>query len=373
MRLPTGGVALMAVVSAGLGAGLVACFDLFHSTSGILSECQLDAQACDDDAAQVDAATDGGTDFSLFTPEQAVAHAQYACAWLGACETPLGSNAFGTCMFDALLAYDVGANPNRPVRGEAHALWDCLWQVQSCADVAHCVFPAAQPVCSSNGDYTGCDKANRDVRVECVDGGAAVGESCGLTGRTCASNGSVGACAGAGGGAGLACTTSECSGTQLHWCGEGGVDVGLDCASNGAGRCAGFRFPGDTNVDWIACLASSDAGCDASPSAQCSQGYETSCVSGVTEVLDCTELLQVLDPSLTTCVGGNLPQPFDWTSPCFVPDGGCTTDSCDGDGGVVGCARGAAYTVNCASQSLGPCAMVATNVGTAMNAACSPP
>lgn len=371
MRLRVWSAVSLAVAS----AGLVACFDLFHSTSGILTECQLDAQACDDGGARVDAATDAGTDFRTFTPDQAVANAQHACAWLGACETPLGSNAFGTCMFDALLAYDVGANPNHPVRGETHALWDCLWQVQSCADVARCVFPAAPPVCGSSGDYTACGnaggvQANASVRIECVDGGLAVGENCALMGRTCASNGASAICAGAAGDAGLACMYDDCTGTRLHRCGGGGVDLGIDCASNGSGQCAGF--PSDTNPAWVACVASGDAGCAASTTVQCSGGYATSCASGVTEVIDCTELLQVLDPTTTTCMPGPLPNPFDWTSPCVVADGGCTADSCDA-GSVVGCARGAPYTVNCASQGLGPCTMVATDVGTAMNAACTAP
>ncbi len=365
MRLPRRGVAVMAAVSAGLGASLVACFDLFHSTSGIVSECQLDAQACDDGAAP-----GIGTDFSTFTPVQAVANAQHACAWLGACETPLGGNAFGTCMFDALLAYDVSANPNHPVRGATHALWDCLWQVRSCDDVARCVFPGGPAVCQTTTDLATCGKANGDVVIECRDGGLAVGDNCAQTGQTCATTSSGPSCGG-GNVADGGCV-DECDGTHLHWCGEGGVDVGLDCASSGAERCGGFRYPGDTTVDWIACMASGDAGCDASPAAECNNGYSTACLSGTTEVLDCTELLQVFDTSLTTCVSGPLSRPFDWTSPCVVP-GGCTSDSCNGDNGVVGCARGATYTVDCASQGLGPCTMVATNMGTAMNAACSPP
>jgi hypothetical protein len=370
MRLGVRAVVSMAVASAGSGASLVACFDLFHSTSGIVSQCQLDAQACDDGAAQVDAATDGGTDFSLFTPDEAVAHAQHACAWLGACQTPLGSNAFGACMFDALLAYDVGANPNHPVRGETHALWDCLWQVQSCGDVARCVFPSGLAVCQTTTDLTTCGKANGDVVIECRDGGLAVGDNCAQTGQTCATTDAGPVCGG--GSVGANGCKEECDGAHLHWCGASGVDVGLDCASNGAGQCAGF--PGGGAVDWIACVASSDAGaCDASATAQCSNGYAISCPSGVVEAVYCPTLLQLLDPSVTSCVTGNLSPPFDWTSPCVVPEGGCTADSCDGDGGVVGCARGAAYAVDCASQGLGPCTMVATNVGAAMNAACTAP
>jgi hypothetical protein len=49
-------------------------------------------------------------------------------------------------------------------------------------------------------------------------------------------------------------------------------------------------------------------------------------------------------------------------------------DSCADDGGVVvGCARGASYTVDCSSQGLGPCSMVATAMGAATNAVCGKP
>src|ERR1700722_3366497 len=202
MRLRAGGRTIaLGVLSAALGAGLVACFDLFHSTSGIVSSCDLDAQACRDAGAQAEAnAGDAGTDFCSFTPAQAVANAQHACAWLGACETPKGNNAFGTCMFDALLAYDCSANPNHLVRGKAHALWDCLWQVGTCADVTRCVFPGGSATCQG-GDFVACGngggvQANADVRIECVNG-MAVGENCALTGQTCSSSDGGASCTGA--------------------------------------------------------------------------------------------------------------------------------------------------------------------------------
>jgi hypothetical protein len=372
-------VAVAALMSTGLGAGLVACFDLFHSTSGIVSACALDSQACEDAADQVDA--DAGTDFCAFTPDQALAHAQYACAWLGACETPMGGNAPGTCMFDALLAYDCFANPNHPSRGVAHALWDCLLQVQSCGDVARCVFPGGTPMCPAPtkfpGDFTSCGngggvQANGDVRIECRDAGVpAVGENCAMNGQTCASSGTSGSCAGAAGTAGVSCTTDECVGTALHQCGSGGVDVGIDCASNGAGQCGGF--PISMDAGWLACVASGDAGsCPPTEAAQCINGYATSCPSGVPEQVYCPELLQAPNAAGGACVAGQLSPPFDWTSPCAV-QGGCTADACDDGGIVLGCARGSQYPLDCAAQGLGPCTMVATDVGTAMHARCAPP
>jgi len=373
LRALGSGIAL-GVLSAALGAGLVACFDLFHSTSGIVSACDLDAQACQDAGAQPDGGGgDAGTDFCSFSPVDAVTHAQHACAWLGACETPKGNNAFGTCMFDALLAYDCGANPNHLVRGKAHALWDCLWQVTSCGEVARCIFPAGPPPCRWNGiNFTACGSAsglqrNADVRIECldVDGGLAVGENCALGGQTCSSSDGGASCTGA---AGFACQQSACASPRLQQC-SGNVDVGIDCASNGAGACGGFPAGGDAGAQWVACLPGGDAGCTPSLQVTCSAaGYATSCPSGVPESVYCPDLLQ---SNGSGCVEGTLSPPFDWTSACMVP-GGCTADACDADGGVVGCARGATYPLDCVSQGLGPCKMVSTDLGTAMHAACTP-
>jgi hypothetical protein len=371
MRLRRVGTAMvLGLLSAALGTGLVACFDLFHSTSGIVSACDLDAQACDDASALSDGAGgDAGTDFcASFGPIDAVSHAQHACAWLGACETPKGNNAFGTCMFDALLAYDCSANPNHLVRGKEHALWDCLWQVQTCTDVARCVFPAGTPPCQWNGvNFTACGNAkglqgNADVRIECldVDGGLAVGENCALAGQTCSAGDGGASCTGA---AGFGCQQSACASPQVQLC-SGNVDVGLDCG--------GFPAEDDGGAQWVACLPDGDAGAEAgcTPSRQvtCANGYASSCPTGAPEYVYCPDLLQ---SNGSGCVAGTLSPPFfDWTSACMVP-GGCTADACDADGGVVGCARGATYPLDCAAQGLGPCQMVSTDLGTAVHAACT--
>ena len=62
-----------------------------------------------------------------------------ACSWLGACEGPIGTNAFGPCYFRALMAYDCAANPNHRSRNKAHALWDCLQRVETCGEVDACI------------------------------------------------------------------------------------------------------------------------------------------------------------------------------------------------------------------------------------------
>jgi hypothetical protein len=256
-RLPAARAAWCAVASLVLGASTGACLDLFHSTDDLLTACQRDASAdgCSParpadagppvDAAAADA---GPTDFCAWTPAEARARADRACAWLGACESPMGRNAFGSCVVQARLAYDCATNPDHRARGVRHDLWDCLWRARTCADVETCIAPAGVPRCESPGEYTGCGGAaggalGRAVRVECKgDGGAprAGAESCALWGQTCSSNGSTASCTGA---AGLTCLADGCDGTplsQVHWCVDGG-DQGIDCEGNGAGRSSGWR------------------------------------------------------------------------------------------------------------------------------------
>jgi hypothetical protein len=342
-----------------LGASLGACFDLFHSTAGITTACQLDATACADGDVDAGDGGDGGpTDFCSWPSTQALQSAQHACAWLGACETPTGGNAFGPCMFAALLAYDCDANPAHRPRGAERALWDCLWQVGSCADVDRCLFPHGVPACKGTGTACATAAGYGDVRLACDGGVFAGGESCAMRGQTCAG----GRC---GGGFSPCTGADECNGSRLHRCVDGG-DVGIDCASNGAGACGGF--PTASSPSWVACVPSGEAGCTPSLSATCAGAVAYSCPSGIAETLDCSGLL------LTTgsCVEGGLDPPFDWTSACAVVPPSCTDDSC-GDGGLTGCMRGAAYTLDCASQGLGACRMVPPDGGTQMHAACSPP
>src|SRR5580698_2113186 len=117
--------------------GAYACVDLFHSTSDVLDKCQLDAAACP-------------LDFCAPASSQtAESSAEHACAWLGACESPIGGNAFGPCMVQARLAFDCKLNPNHPVKGQVHALWECLARVKTCSDVRECIVPGTPATCSS--------------------------------------------------------------------------------------------------------------------------------------------------------------------------------------------------------------------------------
>jgi hypothetical protein len=300
---------VLSVVSAGLGAGLVACFDLFHSTSGILDACQLDAEACGDAAPLVDFCSwDSGTAYT---------NAGIACAWLEACQTPLDHHDFGDCMFRALLAYDCNANSARPT-GTAKQMWNALWQAKSCTDVNGVVFfpgGVAQP-CGAGRTGYGCQTAEGDAgyvtQVYCVDGSAAAAENCALWNQTCVPGDP---------------TQSRCVGC-------------LGC------------YPDDGEGG--ACTPDATATCS-------SDGVATSCPAGVPVSINCAELLQ--QPN--ACNSGPLsPQADpDPTSPCYLdagavaadadvdaesgsPTSGCT-ESCSGTT-VTGCARGVAFKFDCA-------------------------
>src|SRR5579863_3179119 len=111
--------AILALSGLVAGASLVACFDLFHTTGELRTACEVDASApgCLCAASHADARR----------------LAEHACGWLGACETPMGGNALGACVFSALLAFDCEANPEHPVRGEPAAIWQCLATAETCA------------------------------------------------------------------------------------------------------------------------------------------------------------------------------------------------------------------------------------------------
>src|SRR5580693_5188287 len=139
MRLRRGlALATFAVLATCAGAALVACFDLLHSTADVRTACELDASYPGCTVVQ-----DVETDFCSWTRDEAKHHALHACAWLGACESPMGNNAFGPCYFRALMAYDCTINPDHRASGEAQSIWSCLQGVKSCGDVSACLFGKA--------------------------------------------------------------------------------------------------------------------------------------------------------------------------------------------------------------------------------------
>jgi hypothetical protein len=362
MRILT--AAALSVVSCAFGATVVACFDLFHSTGDVLTSCEIDSSAAG-------CRPDSGIDLCAPTAVDARQRAEHSCAWLGACETPLGYNAFGSCMVEALMAFDCAANPTHRFKRKAAGLWACLSVATTCADVHACIFPQGKAVCEGPGDYTACGNAtspttNDDVRIECVDGGVAHGENCALWGQTCAPLASGAFCSGFDAG-GCASRGSGCYGATSIYCGPDAGDLGIDCTSFGSGRCSGFPTD-DSHAQWIACVAEADVAspCVPDATATCVDGVAVSCPSGVLESLDCSALLG----SPGACAAGRLVPPFDWTSACSLASPLCTSDSCDG-GTLNGCERGAVFSIDCTKQGLGACAMLATDNGSRQRAACA--
>jgi hypothetical protein len=351
------------------GLGLVAaCTDLFHSTADIRTACEIDAatSGCSPEAAP---AGKGGLDFCAWSGAQAKATAQRVCAWLGACEGPLGGNAFGECTVQARLAFDCAANPAHPVRGDTYARWACLASAQTCAAIHDCLLPKALQ-CTAQGDYVACAVDGGSLRVECAGVDAAVRlEDCALWGQTCTSDGPNAACGP--GGAPLDCQDAGggCFGlprTLIRWCEADGGQIGIDCVGSGAQACG--VFPADGGM-WPACIPVKDAGdaCPATNVAQCTGGVAHLCPTGVPESVDCAALLDTPD----ACVAKALDPPYDWTSACSLGMA-CPPDSCAGST-LNGCARGAAFSVDCNAVGLGPCSTFTTDDGTATRAACTPP
>src|SRR5580692_9837053 len=273
--LAVGGVMALAAVSA--------CVDLFHSTD-FETLCGVHPEKCDaGDAGRADAPKDvvdaGSTNFCEWSSETARAHAEHACAWLGACSAPFDQNAFGQCMIDAILAYDCNTNPNQPIAaGSLHDLWDALWQAKSCADVNEIVNPKGV-ACSGTG--TACaGSIAPTVNLECVDnvGGP---ESCLVFGRACGDNG----CAQQG--ATGKCEKSSCAGTVLHDC-EGKTDLGYDCKYFGAGGC----LESDAGPGCEPVSSASDS-CEPTNEVTCTgDGGDTAtaCATGESVTIDCETL-----------------------------------------------------------------------------------
>lgn len=357
--------------------GLPGCVDLFHSTSDVRTACEIDAAACGSASSAAGAAAPSA-EFCAATPDVAHQNAAHACAWLGACASPMGSNAFGPCMVRALLAFDCAANPNHPAMGTARALWACLAQAESCLQVQNCIFPNGPPECAA-ADTTACGAPSLDggagnsvVRIEC---GTSVptligGENCALWGETCVADDPSASCGE--NAAGLVCDgapVDSCIGTQVSWCGLTGEESGIDCAGNGAGRCGEFSA---NEVPWVSCIPVSDAGdagtCAPTLAVTCDGGVAQSCPTGVPETVDCAALLG--DP--TACSDVLLDPPFDWTSPCALAPSQCDADTCDGTV-LTSCARGASFSVDCSSEKLGGCQIVSTDLQTQQHSACLPP
>ncbi len=351
------------------------CGDLFHSTS-FDTPCGSDPRGCTDSSLADDSPVIGipaeagpitnadamPTDFCKWDSATARARAAHACAWLGACVGPLGNNALGTCMVNALLAYDCRINPARQVMGPLHAYWDCLASADTCGAVNHCVYPnGVQPCSNVTTEYFGCEGAdgsfleNASVRVDCRPGGKLVAaENCIAVGQTCSAL-SPGACAGAGS-ADAACLGLACDGQRLRDCTGGDGDRGVDCALYGAGRCADL-VGAACKVDGPSCVPTKAVTCTEA-------GVAAGCPAGNAETLDCAALFGRAGEGCTPVTTGS---GWDVARACGVS--GLCTESCDGTI-ARGCARGAAFSVDCGKVGLGSCALVLTEGNS--RAACRP-
>lgn len=366
-----------------LGASLgfvvlgLACVDLFHGTE-FETLCAHNPQdpSCNapETSASPDAGKDGGfdaapahPDFCKWSSVEALNQARHACAWLGACEGPLGESAVGPCIVRAQLAFDCRANPSLRPRGKADDFWACLSAVTSCGDVDRCVFPGGVQECGGvmgGGTSTDCgSNGNNAVRIECI--GAAKGrakgiEPCAMFGRTCTPEGQgTAACTGTGG---FKCTESKCSGTSAVNCQANAtttIDRGVDCASYGAGTCATV-----SGVDGgFTCAAGPNAPtCTIENVPTCEGTTVSSCVDGKDIRVDCKVLGLECDATKATVQepdkGCQAPDP----PPCAAADK-CATATL-----VQSCGRGRLYELDCASVGLGKC-----QVGPTGNAFCAPP
>lgn len=357
------------------GCSVPACVDLFHSTSDVRTACEIDASAC---VAEASAAGTGAGQSVCADAGVALQNATHACAWLGACLSPMGNNAFGPCVLQALLAFDCDANPNHLASASVSATWACLVDAQSCASVDKCVFPAGTPSCSTTTTTTttcaagsgGGGTAGTALRIECGTSGQMLGgEDCALWGETCLPNDGSASCGTNLEGYCDGSVSDRCTGaskSQVIWCGADGQS-GINCGDNGVGHCDSFS---GNQTSWVSCLpdtnvAQPDA-CAATLNFTCENGVAQLCPTGVPETIDCAALLG----SPAACSGSILDPPFDWTSPCVLSPQ-CDVDTCNGPV-LTSCARGAPFSVNCADELSGQCQIVSTDVQT-QHAACVPP
>lgn len=339
----------MKLARIGLGVALVgafvACADLFHDTDS--------PNLCDVDASAPGCTTsDAGVEICATDHATAEKRALHACAWLAACENPIGKNATGECIVEALQAYDCQANPNRRPKLGAKTFWVELANVKSCADVDKAVLPKGVGNCGGAG-YIGCSQGggNETSRLQCAANGQRYfGENCILQGKTCDSLPQAGD--GGGNNAALclgdkrrACTQSGCNGAHLAACDDAGLDRGMDCSLFGTGKCiATGAQPGCEPEGAITCQGKADITCT-------SGGVAESCQTGAKEAVDCT---YISGPAPDNCISiPNAPLGTPAAAACRR-SAGCSVDTCSA-GKLVACVAGRGVTIDCSGDGLKPC------------------
>ncbi len=328
------------------------CSDLFHSTADFRTACETDGSACDSLAPQ-----------SICSLDRAKAEAasRHACAWLGACETPLGKQRYAECYTAALTAFDCTIAPDFRPQGEMLAYWTCLANSRSCTGVRACVLPEPLGTCNDNGTYVRCGVGkNARALLECTGVGAKVhAATCLAWGQTCAEGSFPGAnaeCASSS--TPGACTETRCSGTRVIRCANN-RDEGIDCAFVGAGACVPSTF--GNNYTWTGCQSTGRA-CMATDIVACEGAVAIGCPASKELRVDCGALG-------SACTPLRLAQTTDVGLACVAPSS-CASDQCDGNR-MTSCNAGVTRELDCKAEGLGSCEMRQTSSGS--NAACAAP
>ena len=232
-------------------------------------------------------------------PDEAQQHALHACTWLGACETPMGNNAFGPCYFRALLAYDCAANPNHRARAGGSrplGLPPAGEELRRRRRVH--LLATRRPVCGDPGVYTACCPSARRMCASSAPT-AAPTRFRGRGART-ARSGARRAPASAGGGvcagqaAGVSCSR-ECAGTP---CTGASPATTADRGSTGASTApatgpgnAADSPPPTRRSGWRASPTATRRPARRTPPRPATTAAPVMCPSGVLETLDCAALL----------------------------------------------------------------------------------
>ncbi len=215
-----------------VGVALVACVDLLHSTDI--------AAVCDETPGYPPCFDHNGrSDFCAWSTEEARANAEHACTWLGACEGVLESNAFGTCMANALRVFDCGTSTER-ASGLLRDKWDCLRLAANCRDVDRCGrgLNTIAPCAAGSEGTTRC--VDDHTHVICGgEGTPATIEDCALLGRSCGVTNGISGCKGTCAPVISTCgravndCKSTCVDSVLTGCAPDGTAVKADCSGAG--------------------------------------------------------------------------------------------------------------------------------------------
>jgi hypothetical protein len=286
------------------------------------------------------------------SPSEATLQAERACAWLGACESPIGSQQFAACVTLALRVFNCSIEPGQLAKGKALDIWSCLTTVTGCADVRRCLIGERTEVCLEASAYLNCSKSSPGVRVGCRDNLIAF-ENCAAWGQTCVAH-SGRDDAQCGGSTSEASCNDGCIGaSSLRGCvsrGASARDEGFDCSLRGDGRCENGACVGP------------GAACSEAATVTCTYDNASLCFAGRWQTIACGALGM-------KCLEGALPRAWDPSSAC-VGRSTCTGDRCSG-ATLISCSSAVERSVNCAAVGLGNCEVVTTVEG--LRAACRAP